>query len=162
MDDLIHESLVFEWILEQHREDCIAAGIAEDTAEAIAKGIAEATARRLSFTYGIIWGGFQTQRVVVEIVEERFPELAQLAEEIVVAIDILTHLERLAGKLSGAQSTEQARQILLDARLDHSRALEIRGITRSKEDIEKAKHWFKRASETDAEIIAREKKGEGS
>lgn len=37
-----------------------------------------------------------------------------------------------------------------------------KGITTPKEDIEMIKHWFKRATEADAEIVAREKKREGS
>ncbi|HEY4035549.1 MAG TPA: hypothetical protein VGL94_16445 [Ktedonobacteraceae bacterium] len=83
MDDILRESPLYEWILEEGRE--------------------EEKARSLT----------QTRQTIVEIVQERFPELAQLAEEVVATIDNLAQLVRLTGKLGNAQSAEQARQILL-------------------------------------------------
>jgi hypothetical protein len=52
------------------------------------------------------------RQTVVEIVQEGFPELVQLAEEVVATIDDLPQLGRLSAKLGGVQSAEQARKIL--------------------------------------------------
>ena len=56
----------------------------------------------------------QMRQAIVEFVQEHFPALAQLAEEVVATIDKPTQLVHLSIKLGGAQSAEQARQILLD------------------------------------------------
>jgi hypothetical protein len=90
MHDILRESPVYQWILTEGRE--------EGEAKGLAKGVAQA------------------RQAVVEFVQEQFPTLAQPAEEVVVTIDNLAQLVRLTGNLGSAQSTEQARQILLDAR----------------------------------------------
>ena len=82
MDDLIRESPLYEWILE------------EGEAKGVTKGVA------------------QMRQTVVEIVQDRFPELVQLAEEVVATVDNLPQLGRLSARLGGAQDAEQARQIL--------------------------------------------------
>ncbi len=82
MNDIIRESPFYQWIL------------AEGEAKEKAKGIA------------------QTRQAVVDFVQEHFPVLAQLAEEVVATIDTQAQLVRLTGKLGGAQSAEQARKIL--------------------------------------------------
>jgi len=84
MNDILRESPFYQWILE------------EGEVKGIAKGIAE------------------MRQTVVDIVQERFPALAQLAEEIVATIHDLVQLRHLLVKLSSAQSAEQARQILLN------------------------------------------------
>ncbi len=86
MNDIIRESPVYEWILREGREEEKAQGLA------------------------------QTRQAVVDFVQERFPTLAQLAEEVVATIDNPAQLVRLTGQLGGAQSAEQARQILLATR----------------------------------------------
>ncbi len=52
------------------------------------------------------------RQAIVDFVEENFPELAQLAEEVVPTVDNPAQLVRLTAKLGGAQSAEQARRIL--------------------------------------------------
>jgi len=86
MHDILRESPVYEWILAEGREEEKAQGIA------------------------------QTRQAVLEFVQEHFPVLARLAEEVVATIDNLAQLVRLTGKLGSAQDAEQARQVLLDAR----------------------------------------------
>ncbi len=86
MHDIIRESPVYDWILTE--------GIAKEKAQGIA----------------------QARQAVVDFVQEHFPALAQFAEEVVATIDNLAQLVRLTGNLGGAQSVEQAHQILLDAR----------------------------------------------
>jgi hypothetical protein len=54
------------------------------------------------------------RQTIVDFVQECFPELVQLAEEVVATIDNLPQLGRLSIKLGGAQSAEQARKILLE------------------------------------------------
>jgi hypothetical protein len=94
MHDIIRESPVYEWIL--------AEGKAEGKAEGRAEGKAE--------------GKAEMQQAVVGFTQERFPMLAQLAEEVVATIDNFAQLVRLTAKIGSAQSVEQARQVLLDAR----------------------------------------------
>jgi hypothetical protein len=88
MHDFLRESPAYEWILTEGREE----GREEEKAQGLA----------------------QMRQTVVEFVQERFPALAQLAEEIVATIDNLAQLGRLSIKLGGAQSAEQARQILIE------------------------------------------------
>jgi hypothetical protein len=52
------------------------------------------------------------RQTVVDFVQKDFPELVQLAEEVVTTIDDLPQLGRLSIKLGGAQNAEQARKIL--------------------------------------------------
>jgi hypothetical protein len=52
----------------------------------------------------------------VGLVQERFPGLDQLAEEVVATLDNFAQLVRLTAKIGSAQSIEQARQVLSDAR----------------------------------------------
>jgi predicted transposase YdaD len=94
MHDIIRESPVYEWIL------------AEGKAEGEAKGKAEGEAK----------GKAETRQAVVGLVQERFPGLAQLAEEVVATIDNFAQLVRLTANIGSAQSVEQARQVLSDAR----------------------------------------------
>ncbi len=82
MHDIIRESPVYEWILAEGREEEKAQGLA------------------------------QARQAVKDFVQEHFPELAQLADEVVATVDNLPQLVRLSIKLGGAQSAEQARQIL--------------------------------------------------
>ncbi len=63
---------------------------------------------------GIAKGIAQMRQTVVEIIQERFPALTQLAEEVVATIDDFAQLRHLAVKLSSAQSVEQAHKSLLD------------------------------------------------
>ena len=86
MHDIIRESPVYDWILTE--------GIEKEKAQGIA----------------------QARQAVVDFVQEHFPALAQFTEEVVATIDNLAQLVRLTGNLGGAQSVEQAHQILLDAR----------------------------------------------
>ncbi|HEY4035765.1 MAG TPA: hypothetical protein VGL94_17550 [Ktedonobacteraceae bacterium] len=88
MDDILRESPLYEWILEE--------GEAKGEAKGVAKGVA------------------QMRQTIVDFVQECFPELVQLAEEVVATIDNLPQLGRLSIKLGGAQSAEQARKILLE------------------------------------------------
>jgi hypothetical protein len=84
MHDIIRESPVYEWILAEGREEQKAQGLA------------------------------QMRQTVVEIVQERFPALAQLAEDVVATMDDLAQLRRLAVKLSSVQSAEQAHKSIVD------------------------------------------------
>jgi hypothetical protein len=102
MHDIIRESPVYEWIL--------AEGKAEGKAEGEAKGKAEGKAE------GEAKGKAETRQAVVGLVQERFPGLAQLAEEVVATIDNFAQLVRLTANIGSAQSVEQARQVLSDAR----------------------------------------------
>lgn len=54
----------------------------------------------------------QMRQTIVDFVQECFPELVQLAEEVVATIDNLPQLGRLSIKLGGAQNAEQAQKIL--------------------------------------------------
>jgi predicted transposase YdaD len=89
-DDILVGSPVYQWILEK--------GEAKGEAKGVAQGVAQ------SIT--------QTRQTVVDCVHEHFPELAQLAEEVVATIDNLPQLLDLLVKLGGAQSAEQACKIL--------------------------------------------------
>ena len=84
MNDIIRESPFYQWILEE--------GEAKEKAKSIA----------------------QARQTVVEIIQERFPALAQLAEDVVATIDNLAQLVRLSAKLGGAHSAEQAHKILTE------------------------------------------------
>ena len=86
MNDIIRESPFYQWILE------------EGEAKGVTQGVAQSVA--------------QMRQTIVDFVRECFPELAQLAEEVVATMDNLPQLGRLSIKLGGAQSTEQARKIL--------------------------------------------------
>jgi hypothetical protein len=72
----------------------------------------DAPAYQWIFKEGEAKGLAQMRQTVVEIVQERFPALAQLAAEVVATIDNLPQMGRLSANLGGAQSAEQARQIL--------------------------------------------------
>jgi len=54
----------------------------------------------------------QARQAVVDFVQKRFPELAQLAEEVVATIDSQAQLILLTGDLGGAHSAEEAHKIL--------------------------------------------------
>ncbi len=54
----------------------------------------------------------QMRQTMVDFVQKDFPELIQLAEEVVATIDDLPQLGRLSAKLGGAQNADQARKIL--------------------------------------------------
>jgi len=86
MNDIIRESPFYQWILE------------EGEAKGVTQGVAQSVA--------------QMRQTIVDFVRECFPELAQLAEEVVATMDNLPQLGRLSIKLGGAQSAEQARKIL--------------------------------------------------
>jgi hypothetical protein len=62
---------------------------------------------------GVALGLTQMRQTIVDIVQERFPVLAQLAAGIAAAISDLAQLRQLAVRLSCAQSAEEARQLLL-------------------------------------------------
>jgi hypothetical protein len=81
-DDILIGSPVYRWIIERGHE--------EEKAQSVA----------------------QMRQTVVDVVKESFPELVQLAEEVVATIDDLPQLGRLSAKLGGAQDAEQARNIL--------------------------------------------------
>jgi hypothetical protein len=82
MNDIIRESPFYQWILE----------------EGEVKGVAQSVA--------------QARQAVVDFVKGDFPELVQLAEEVVATIDNSAQLIHLSTKLGGAQNAEQARNIL--------------------------------------------------
>jgi len=84
MSDFLSESPAYQWILTEGRE--------EEKAKSIA----------------------QTRQAVVDFVQKRFPELAQLAAEVVATIDSPAQLVQLTGDLGGAQSVEQAHKILAE------------------------------------------------
>lgn len=86
MDDILRESPVYEWILEEGREE----------------------GREEEKTQGLV----QMRQTIVDFVHECFPEHVQLAEEVVATMDNLSQLGRLSIKLGGARSAEQARRIL--------------------------------------------------
>ena len=52
------------------------------------------------------------RQAIVDVMQEDFPELVQLAKEVVATIDNPVQLVRLTAKLGGAQDAEQARKIL--------------------------------------------------
>ena len=54
----------------------------------------------------------QMRQTMVDFVQKDFPELIQLAEEVVATIDDLPQLGRLSAKFGGAQNADQARKIL--------------------------------------------------
>jgi flagellar biosynthesis/type III secretory pathway protein FliH len=82
MDDFLCELPAYRWIIERGHEEGKAQGLA------------------------------QVRQAVVDFVQEDFPELVQLAKEVVATIDNPAHLVRLTAKLGGAQNTEQARKVL--------------------------------------------------
>ena len=82
MNDIIRESPFYQWALEEGETKGVAQGLA------------------------------QMRQTVVDFVQEHFPELVQLAEEVMATIDNLPQLGRLSIQLGGAQSTEQAHKIL--------------------------------------------------
>jgi hypothetical protein len=54
------------------------------------------------------------RQAILEIVQQRFASLTDLAETLVASINDLTQLQSLLTKLILAQDVEQARQDLLD------------------------------------------------
>ena len=91
MNDIIRESPFYQWALEE--------GIVKGREEGIVKGREE--------------GITQMRQAVVDFIQEHFPELAQLAQEVVTTIDNPAQLVRLSAKIGGAQSVERARLVLL-------------------------------------------------
>jgi hypothetical protein len=81
-DDILIGSPVYRWIIERGHEEEKAQGLA------------------------------QVRQAVVDFVRDDFPELVQLAEEVVATIDNSAQLVRLSTKLGGAQNADQARKIL--------------------------------------------------
>jgi hypothetical protein len=55
----------------------------------------------------------QMRQTIIDIVQERFPALAELAAQIAETITDLAQLRRLAVRLSCVQSAEEAHQLLL-------------------------------------------------
>jgi hypothetical protein len=55
----------------------------------------------------------QMRQTIVDIVQERFPALAQLAAEIAETISDLAQLRHLSVRLSCVHTAEEARQLLL-------------------------------------------------
>jgi predicted transposase YdaD len=96
MQDFLSESPAYQWILEEGEEKGVAQGIAQGIAQGMAQGVA------------------QMRETIVNFVREHFPELVQLAEEVVATMDNLSELGRLSIKLGGAQDAEQARKFLLE------------------------------------------------
>jgi predicted transposase YdaD len=88
MNDILRESPLYQQIL--------AEGEARGEAKGEAKGIAA------------------MRQAILEIVQQRFASLTDLAETLVAAINDLTQLQDLLRKLIQAQDVEQARQDLLD------------------------------------------------
>jgi hypothetical protein len=82
INDIIRESPFYQWILE------------EGEVKGVAQGVAQA------------------RQAVVDFVKGDFPELVQLAEEVVATVDNLPQLLGLLVKLGGAQNAEQAHKIL--------------------------------------------------
>ncbi len=86
MDDFLSESPAYQWILEKGE------------AQGIAQGVTQSVA--------------QMRQAIVDVMQEDFPELVQLAKEVVATIDNPAQLVRLTAKLGGAQDAEQAHKIL--------------------------------------------------
>jgi hypothetical protein len=86
MNDIIRESPSYQWILEEGEVKGVAQGVAHSVAQA--------------------------RQAVVDFVKGDFPELVQLAEEVVATVDNLPQLLGLLVKLGGAQNAEQAHKIL--------------------------------------------------
>ena len=85
LKDILKESWTFQEMRDELRNECLLEG-----------------------------GLIQIRQDVVDIVQDRFPELEQLAKDVVSHITDLTQLRHLLLKLSSsAHSAEQARQILL-------------------------------------------------
>ena len=61
---------------------------------------------------GVAQGVAQARQAVADFVKGDFPELVQLAEEVVATVDNLPQLLALLVKLGGTQNAEQARKIL--------------------------------------------------
>jgi hypothetical protein len=83
MYDIIHDSPLYDWIYADGHEGGVAEGLA------------------------------QMRQAIVDIMQKRFPALAQLAIEVVATIDDLAQLRQLLVRLSCTQSAEEARQLLL-------------------------------------------------
>jgi hypothetical protein len=76
MDDFLCESPAYQWILEKGE------------AQGVTQGVTQSVA--------------QMRQTIVDFVRDDFPELVQLAEEVVATIDDLPPLGRLSAKLGGA------------------------------------------------------------
>lgn len=96
LKDILEES----WTFREMRDELLQKGLVEGKAEGRAEGRAE--------------GVVQMCQAVVDVVQECFPELTQLAKDVVAPITDLTQLRHLLVKLSSsAHNAEQARQVLL-------------------------------------------------
>ncbi len=92
LKDILEES----WTFREMRDELLQKGLVEGKAEGRAEGVV------------------QMCQAVVDVVQECFPELTQLAKDVVAPITDLTQLRHLLVKLSSsAHNAEQARQVLL-------------------------------------------------
>ena len=115
MNDIIRESPFYQWILEEGEVKGVAQGIAQGVAQSVA----------------------QMRQAVVDFVRDDFPELVQLAEEVVATIDNPTQLVHLTAKLvvprmqskhvRSSRSLHSEEPILLTALLLHLRKLKPQG-----------------------------------
>jgi predicted transposase YdaD len=100
LKDILEES----WTFQEMRDELLQKGLVEGKAQGLVEGKAQ----------GLAQGLVQLRQAVVDVVQECFPELAELAKDVVANISDLTQLRHLLVKLSSsAHSPEQARQILL-------------------------------------------------
>jgi flagellar biosynthesis/type III secretory pathway protein FliH len=108
LDDLLRETPMYQRILrqglkeghEKGHEEGFKVGRKEGIREGLAEGIKEGTLLSL-------------QQTIVELFEERFPQLSMLAKKQVTRIEDPQILRRFIVKIVLAQTAEQAEQLLL-------------------------------------------------
>jgi predicted transposase YdaD len=101
MHDVLRESPYYQEILQEGREE----GIVKGLEEGLQKGLQE----------GVQKGKLEGQReTLLAIVQIRFPKIVRLAKKLVAANDNPASLQTLTVKISMAQTTEEAKQYLLE------------------------------------------------
>jgi hypothetical protein len=107
MYDIIHDSPLYDWIYADGHEGGVAEGLARGQAQGLAQGQAQGLAQGQAQSLA------QMRQTIVDIMQEYFPELAELAAEIVATVDNPGQLVHLSVKLGRAQNAEEARHLLL-------------------------------------------------
>jgi flagellar biosynthesis/type III secretory pathway protein FliH len=109
MHDVLRESPYYQEILQEGREE----GIVKGLEEGLQKGLEEGLQKGLQ--EGVQKGKPEGQReTLLAIVQIRFPKIVRLAKKLVAANDNPASLQTLTVKISMAQTTEEAKQYLLE------------------------------------------------
>jgi hypothetical protein len=106
MYDLIRDTPIYQEMTKMAREEGLAKGLEEGLKEGLKEGRKEG-------------GQIALREAILDLVQERFPKLTELAKQQVALVNDTTLLRRLVVKLSLIRSTKEARLLLLQASQMH-------------------------------------------